>query len=178
MILKEDIKTRQKAKGDIATILGILDDLPSDDAVAFIKWMSRKASMYRDAILYASYPILPENMQRGDIVLCDLGVNIPHEFSDRETGKHFVLFWAQQGHNAIVIPITSKRAEENNQFIVSIGAVAGLPEDENYVKLDAIRSVSLRRISRIHGFSSGKTHSDVAVIKIKKALINVFINDQ
>ena len=164
-ILKDLPTQRQRLKGDLATIIGELDELSVDDARAFIKWTCKKAKLYKKAILHRPYTDLPTNMQRGDIVLCDLGINVPPEFSDSGTGKHFVVFWAQQGHNAIVIPITQKRPPANNIFTIPVGEVSGLPNHQNYVKLDALRAVSLHRISRVFGEAEGKFHSE-RIVKI------------
>lgn len=173
--LKDSLTQRQQLKGDLATILGELDELEEDDARAFIKWTCKKAKLYKKSILCLSYSNLPTDMRRGDIVMCDLGVNIPPEFSDRGTGKHFVVFWAQQGHNAIVIPITQKHPSESNIFTISIGEVSGLPNYENYIKLDAVRSVSLRRISRVYGVAGGKLHSEKVVEIAKENIEKLFI---
>lgn len=175
---KDNILLRQHAKGDLSTILGVLDELNSNDAIAFIKWTSKKAHLFKDALLNIPYTNLPHDMARGDIVLCDLGINIPHEFSDMNTGKHFVIFWVQQGHNVVIIPITSKCSEECNPFLIPIGKIPGLPQKYNYAKLDSIRSVSLRRISRISGLKNGKIHCDEVVPKINNALLNLFVNTE
>lgn len=174
--LKYDTLRRQKLKGDLATVLGILDDIDSADAELFIKWMGRKAQLYSDAVSYKPYHNLPSDLKRGDIVLCDLGINIPPEFSDKNTGRHFVVFWAQQGHNAIVIPIT-KRVSDQNKYTILLGAIEGLPEKDNYIKLDAIRSVSLRRISRVAGFRNGKISGEHIIPVIKEAIIKYFVDD-
>ena len=175
-LLKSDNLRRQKLKGDLATVLGILDDIDSADAELFIKWMRLKTQLFCDAVSNKPYHNLPNNLKRGDIVLCDLGINIPPEFSDKKTGKHFVVFWAQQGHNAVVIPIT-KKANEQNKYTVLLGAIEGLPEKENYIKLDAIRSVSLRRISRVTGSRNGKISVEHIVPVIKDAIIKHFVDD-
>lgn len=162
-------------KGYLATILDELDDLDVEDAREFIKWTCKKASLYKKAILHTPYINLPINMQRGDIVLCDLGINIPPEFSDQGTGKHFVMFWAQQGHNAIVIPITQEQPPQENIFTIPVGRILGLPSENNYVKLDAIRSVSLRRILRVGGKAEGKLYSESASITAKKYFEKLFV---
>lgn len=175
-ILKNDISTRRRLKGDLSTILGTLDEINSTEAVAFIKWMSKKAQLYKDAILDKPYSSLPKDIQRGDIVLCDLGINIPHEFSDKNTGKHFVMVWCQQGHNVLVIPITSKSSNNKNPYVIPIGKISGLPNMCNFAKLDALRSVSLRRLSPISGFCNGKIHSEETIDKIKNILFKLFIS--
>ena len=111
-ILKNSLNERQRLKGDLATILGELDDLNVEDAREFVKWTCKKAMLYRKAILHSPYTNLPTNMQRGDIVLCDLGINIPPEFSDKETGRHFVVFWAQQLHSDCAKEIIRKYFEK------------------------------------------------------------------
>lgn len=173
--LKDSQTLRQKLKGDLATLLGTLDDLDVEDAQAFVKWTCKKANIYRKALIENTFSNLPENMCQGDIVLCDLGVNIPPEFSDIRTGKHFVIYWAQQGHNVIVIPITRKCHDSNNDFLIPIGKIDGLSDEENYIKLDSIRSVSLHRISRISGNKAGKIHSDIIVNIVKENMKKLFI---
>lgn len=176
-ILKDLPVQRQKLKGDLATILSELDELNEDDAKAFIKWTCKKAKLYKKAVLHLPYSDLPTNMQRGDIVLCDFGINIFPEFSDKGTGKHFAVFWAQQGHSVIVIPITQRHPSADNIFTIPIGEVLGLPNQHNYIKLDAIRAVSLRRISRISGTAEGKLRSEKVVRIIKKYLEKLYISD-
>ena len=177
MQLKDDMIRRQHLKGDLSTILGILDFANCEDAEDFIKWMSKKAQMYQTASSPESHLRLPSNLVRGDIVMCDFGINIRPEFSDKGGRKHFAMFWSQQGHNAIVIPITTKFPGDQNKHTVPIGSINGFSEKENYIKIDSIRSVSLYRLSRIAGHRNGKIAAQHIIPKVKKALTEFLIDD-
>ncbi len=95
-------------------------------------------------------------MERGDIVLVQLGMNISPELSDDGTGKHFCMIWKQQGLNFIIIPLT-KHPQNKNKLSVDLGIIPNMPGGiHTYAKIDAIRSVSLHRLFRIKGLHDGK----------------------
>lgn len=175
-LLKNNLKVRNKLKGEFSTILGELDEIDENDAIDFIKWMGKKCKIYCKALLNKPYPVLPNKMSRGDIVLCDLGINIPPEFSDKNTGKHFVVVWLQQGHNIVVIPITQKKPPYSNKYVIDIGRISGISAETNYARLDSICSVSLRRISRVCGTPNGKLTSTLIREKINSKFLELFVD--
>ena len=81
--------------------------------------------------------------------------------------------------NLVVIPLTSK---ENNEslFCFDLGFIPDLCKDNethSYLKLDAIRSISKRRVGRMPNKENGKVHlSDKVMNKIYKAIKMSFLN--
>ena len=79
--------------------------------------------------------------------------------------------------NVVVIPLTSQKPN-GNELSFDIGIIEGLNEKENhsYLKLDAIRSVSKRRIGRINNKTGGKvTISDEKIEEVKNIIVKSFI---
>lgn len=173
--LKNNISLRNRLKGNLSTLLDNLDDIEDNKAERFVKWCQEKSSYYRDGILKNRYNPLPNSMKRGDIVMCELGINVPPEFGNDGTGNHFVIIWGQQGHNMIVIPTTKQKPPTSNIYTIELGVIDGLPPVVTYAKLDAIREVSLRRISRVFGATDGKIYNDAVVEKINESFKDLFI---
>jgi len=169
-------KNREQLKGLFATIFGNLRELSDTDIKKFFSWMMRKSKLYADAIQKTKFNILPDKLVRGDIVFCSFGTNIYPEFSDKETEKHYAIIWLQQGYNFVVIPITKQGSKTNNPYSVPLGKIPNMPAEENYAKLDAIRSVSIRRISRVSGVSGGKIVCPQVKERVNDALYKLFID--
>ena len=176
-ILKNNTQLRNSLKGRLSTLLSNIDDIEETKAELFVKWCESKSKFYKDGILKSRYKALPNSMQRGDIVMCELGINIPPEFGNDGTGKHFVVVWGQQGHNLIVIPITKETPPKTNIYTIALGSITGMPSPNNYAKLDAIRTVSLRRISKVFGPKDGKIVEPKVRTIINTAMKNLFIDD-
>jgi uncharacterized protein YifN (PemK superfamily) len=172
--LKENQKLRNSLKGVLSTALSNLDELCENQAEMFVRWVQDKSLLYKRGLLKESYHPLPNKIERGDIVMCELGINVPFEFGNDGTGKHYVIVWAQQGHNLIVIPITKQAPPEANVHTIKIGEICGMPEKVNYAKLDAIRTVSLRRIHKVFGQKDGKIVDSKIIPIINKAIIELF----
>lgn len=112
-------------------------------------------------------------------MLVDFGINVGHEFSDMFRDKHFALVWAQQGQVFIVIPLTKQPQKTDNKFVVNLGNIPGLPgERDSFARLDSIRSVSIRRITRMKERPEGKiTLMDSDVLqKIQIAIRENFLD--
>ncbi|MCC5910475.1 MAG: type II toxin-antitoxin system PemK/MazF family toxin [Clostridiaceae bacterium] len=172
--LRNDPTLQGVAKGKLNSIYSELLDIDSKKAIKVINWFLDKSKYFNKT----KYPFLPQNMSRGDIVRAYFGVNIPPEFSDEDTDGHFVLIWMQQGHNFIVIPLTKQAQPKSNVLGVNLGKIDGMPEVvDTYAKVDAMRSVSIRRIRRINEKSDGKiTIKDEKVLKkIKDVFQEYFI---
>jgi uncharacterized protein YifN (PemK superfamily) len=177
-ILKQDIEIRNSIKGKLASIVSELDEVESLDALKMIDWYLDKSKYYKKALNKERFQRLPDNMNKGDIVLVDYGININPEFGDNNTIYHFGLIWAQQGHNFIIIPLTKKEQPKSNKLGVNLGKIKGLPKnDDTYAKIDAIKSVSIRRIKRLKEQSSGKiTITDKDVLKkISDVFLQYFV---
>lgn len=175
-ILRDDVQKRNEIKGKLDTVFSNMLDLSVEKASLFIDWCMDKSSLYNAALLKKNYPKLPKSMQRGDIVMCQLGINVPPEFGNDGTGRHFVVIWGQQGHNFIVIPITKQAPPPGNIHTIKLGNINGLPDACSYAKLDAIRTVSIRRIGRVLGQKDGKIVSPTVRTKINQAIINLFVD--
>ena len=144
--LKNDINSQGIIKGKLASIYSELLNADTSSALKTVDWYLQKTK----AFTTSKFPFLPNNMQRGDIVRVHFGINIPPEFSDDDTDGHFALIWAQMGHNLIVIPLTKQPQPKENFLSVNLGKIQGLPIDtDTFAKIDAIRSVSIKRIRRI-----------------------------
>lgn len=172
-LLKNNISMRNSIKGKLSTILSFIDEIDENIANDLVNWFIKQAEHYDKHINKKRFHKLPDNISRGDIVLADLGMNIHPELSDSGTDKHFVLIWGQQGQNFIVIPLTKHPQPAYNNYGVNLGKIAGLPTDnDTYAKIDAIRSISIRRIHRIKEQPNGKiVISDIALLE---SISNIF----
>ena len=174
MKLRNNINKRNIILGKLKNILNNLDNVDSRKAENLIDWFVEKSSYYNkieNNLLFQRYP---SNMQRGDIVLVQLGMNIFPELSDDNTGKHFCMIWAQQGQNFIIIPLT-KHSQNGNRLSVDLGVIPNMPNGINtYAKIDAIKSVSIRRLYRIQGLIDGKI---VTSKELQDKISNVIIKE-
>ena len=167
--LKDNHQSIIKAKSKLMSIISELGEVEEDSAIEFITWCLEKSKYHKKHKLKEKLSALPYQMQRGDIVKVNFGINIGDEFSDSGTGSHFAVYWEQNGFQIIVIPISAEeRQPQKNKFAQNIGQIEGLPKgNDSYAKIDMIRSVSIRRISRIYGQADGK----ISLSKIKPEAI-------
>ena len=125
------------------------------------------------------YQTQPDNLSRGDIVWCEFGINVGAELSDYKTKGHYAVVWTIDLGNVIVIPLTSQKPN-SNELTFDIGVIKGLNEKDDvhsYLKVDAIRSVSKRRIGRIIGKENGKIILDNSKVNlIKKIIYDTFLS--
>lgn len=156
--LKESHQSTIKAKSKLMSIISELGEVEEESALEFISWCLEKSKYHKKHKLKEKLSGLPYKMQRGDIIKVDFGINIGDEFSDSGTGPHFAIYWEQNGFQIIVIPISAEeRKPEKNDFAQNIGQIPGLPKGkDSYAKIDMIKSVSIRRISKIYGQKDGK----------------------
>ena len=92
----------------------------------------------------------------------------------RNYGNFLVL--RRKTGNFIVIPITKQAPPPGNIHTIKLGNINGLPAACSYAKLDAIRTVSIRRIGRVLGQKDGKIVSPTVRTKINQAIINLFVD--
>ena len=132
--------------------------MPSDKALEIVDWHLKKSNYHKKHYSKERFPPLPKNMERVDMIRVNFGLNIGDEFSDNGVSSHFAIYWAQNGYQIVVIPISSQeRQPEKNSYAVNIGHIPGLPKDsDSYAKIDMLRSINIRRISKITGKSEGK----------------------
>lgn len=176
MLLKNNTNKRNIVLGRLQDILNKLDNIDVRKAEKLVDWFVEKSEYYNKLENNLLFQRCPNNMERGDIVLVQLGMNIFPELSDDDTGKHFCMIWAQQGQNFIVIPLT-KHSQNVNRLSADLGIIPNMPNGVNtYAKLDAIRSVSIRRLYRIQGVSDGKiTTSKDLQDKISNVILKEFV---
>lgn len=96
------------------------------------------------------------------------------------TKGHYALVWAVDLGNIVVIPLSSRDAVGSN-LTFDIGVIPELNEDDSdthsYLKLDAIRSISKRRIARMSGRENGKiTLSEDNIRLVEQAIKIAFLN--
>ena len=148
-------------------------------AMEYLIWLDKQTIYFRDSILRHSYGVQPNDLQRGDIIWVEFGVNIGTELSDIFTKGHYALVWEVDFGNAVVIPLTSRNSC-NSPLCLNLGVIEGLNGEKtnSYLKLDAIRSISKRRISRLNNKSNGKIVLDKERINLVKIHIyTYFIED-
>ena len=175
-------KAKQKdAKHAFNSIYKKLSSIDSEIAGEFIAWLDKKATYFKESINKSGYNTQPDNIKRGDIVWVEFGINVGTELSDFNTKGHYALVWAVDLGNIVVIPLSSRDAIGSN-LTFDIGVIPELNEDDSdthsYLKLDAIRSISKRRIARMIGRDDGKITLSKENIKVVEEAIKVaFLNN-
>ena len=157
-----------------------LVNLDQDLCLQYLLWLEKKTMYFRQSVLRVSYMSQPDDIKRGDIVWVEFGVNVGNELSDVFTKGHYALVWAVDLGNVVVIPLTSRNSY-NSMLCLDLGIINGLNDDgltKSYLKLDAIRSVSKRRIARMPNKPHGKlTLSSNQLDKVKEHIFNYFIKE-
>ena len=172
---KKNIK--EKTKKIFSSIENNLSSLDEEFALEYLSWLDKKTMYIKKTYLKEGYKAQPDNLTRGDIVWCEFGINVGAELSDYKTKGHYALVWMIDLGNVVVIPLTSQKPN-GNDLSFDIGIIEGLNEKENhsYLKLDAIRSVSKRRIGRINNKIGGKVSlSQDKIEEVKKIISKSFI---
>ena len=154
-------------------------NIDSEIATEFIEWFDKKATYLKQYEQKSSYLPQPDDLKKGDIVWVEFGINVGTELSDRNKKGHYAVVWAIDLGNIIVIPLSSKPIH-NSKLSLDLGIIDELNlENENahsYLKVDAIRSICKRRISRMSKQQTGKiTLSPQKVNMISNFLKNNFI---
>lgn len=146
-------------------------------AKEYLEWIDKKTTYFKESIDKVGYKTQPDNLQRGDVVWAEFGINIGTELSDFNTRGHYALVWCIDLGNLVVIPLSSRDAP-GSALTYDLGNIPELGEEgaHSYLKLDAIRSISKRRIARMPGRKGGKvTLSDEVIDKVKRAITMSFI---
>ena len=154
-------------------------NIDSEIATEFLEWFDKKATYLKQYEQKSSYLPQPDDIKKGDIVWVEFGINVGTELSDRNKKGHYAVVWAIDLGNVIVIPLSSKPIN-NSKLSFDLGIIDELNlENENshsYLKVDAIRSICKRRISRMSKQQTGKiTLSKEKVDMISNFLKNNFI---
>lgn len=155
-------------------------NLDPDLTMQYLLWLEKKTTYFRQSVLKVSYSAQPDDLKRGDIVWVEFGVNIGNELSDIFTKGHYALVWAIDLGNVVVIPLTSRNSY-NSKLCLDLGIIKGLNDDgitRSYLKLDAIRSVSKRRIGRMPNKPHGKLFlNELQLEKVKKHILKYFVKE-
>ena len=157
-----------------------LINLDPDIAMQYLLWLERKTLYFRQSVLKVSYGSQPDDIKRGDIIWVEFGVNVGNELSDVFTKGHYALVWAIDLGNVVVIPLTSRNSY-NSMLCLNLGIIEGLNDEvatNSYLKLDAIRSVSKRRIGRMQSRPQGKLSLNSEQLeKVKNHIFNYFVKE-
>lgn len=157
-----------------------LINLDPDLVLQYLLWLEKKTLYFRQSVLKVSYGAQPDDIKRGDIVWVEFGINIGNELSDVFTKGHYAVVWAVDLGNVVVIPLTSRNSY-NSMLCLDLGIINGLNDDgltRSYLKLDAIRSVSKRRIGRMPNKQYGKLMlNDNQLEKVKNHINNYFVKE-
>lgn len=175
---------RKSNKKRINTVLknieNKLNNIDSEVAEEYVEWIDRKTTYLKQSLDRSGYGPQPDDLKRGDIVWVEFGINVGTELSDHQTKGHYAIVWAVDLGNVIVIPLSSRPAP-GSCLTYDVGVIDGLVQEgvnyRSYLKLDAIRSVSKRRIGRMPGKNGGKVTIDEKLLItiqniIKKNLVD------
>jgi len=176
----KDKKAKRKFIKTIDHIEKNLSKVESETAVEFLDWLDRKTLFFRQTVNKSGYGKQPDDLSRGDIVWVEFGINVGTELSDYATKGHYAVVWAKDLGNVIVIPLTSK-SSLGSSLTYELGVIPNLVQENDnsisYLKLDAIRSISKRRIGRMPGKNGGKVRlSDENIEYIKSIIKSQFID--
>lgn len=145
-------------------------------AEEYLSWLDKKTDYFLESLEKQGYQTQPDDLNIGDVVWVEFGINVGTELSDYNTKGHYAVVIGLDLGNVIVIPLSS-RDGSNSALTFDIGVIEGLnyKNQHSYLKIDAIRSVSKRRIGRMVGKNNGKiTLSKKTFENVKKALAVAF----
>ena len=179
MKFKRDIKARESFYKVTKSIEQKLLNIDSEIASEFVDWFDKKATYLKQSMQKSSYLPQPDDLKKGDVVWVEFGINVGTELSDRNKKGHYAVVWAIDLGNIIVIPLSSKEIA-SSKLSLDLGVIDELNLDDakahSYLKVDAIRSICKRRISRMSKQSNGKVSlSDETIEKISNFLKDNFI---
>lgn len=171
---------KKKYKTTLLNIEKKLNGIDTEIASEYVDWLDRKTTFFRQSFERSGYGPQPDNLSRGDIIWVEFGINVGTELSDYLTKGHYAIVWVVDLGNVVVIPLSS-RPTTGSELTYDLGVISGLVQEgvnyRSYLKLDAIRSISKRRIGRMPGKSGGKVALDQETMdKIKEIIAESFIN--
>jgi len=154
---------RKKITATLKNIENKLNNIDIEVAEEYIEWIDRKTTYLKQSLDRSGYGPQPDDLKRGDIIWVEFGINVGTELSDHQTKGHYAIVWAVDLGNVIVIPLSSRPAP-GSCLTYDVGVIEGLVQEgvnyKSYLKLDAIRSISKRRIGRMPGKNGGKVTID------------------
>lgn len=179
MKFKRDVNANKKFNKVTKSIEKKLQNVDSEIALEFIEWFDKKASYLKQSLQKSSYLPQPDDLKKGDIVWVEFGINVGTELSDRNKKGHYAIVWKIDLGNIIVIPLSSKPIS-SSKLCYDLGIIKELNLDNSnahsYLKVDAIRSICKRRISRMSKQINGKISlSNNKIEEISNFLKNNFL---
>lgn len=172
----------EEIRQETSNLKQILDeklvDINYEIGLEYVEWLERQTEYFEQSYKKLGYGTQPDSLKRGDIIWVEFGINIGTELSDFNTRGHYAVCWAVDLGNLIVIPLSSRDAP-GSALTFDLGVIEGLGDDgrHSYLKLDAIRSVSKRRIARMANSATGKIElPDETVKAIQEAIRNSFVD--
>ena len=166
--------SKKKINTTLKNIENKLHNIDSEVAEEYIEWIDKKTTYLKQSLDRSGYGPQPDDLKRGDIVWVEFGINVGTELSDHQTKGHYAIVWAVDLGNVIVIPLSSRPAP-GSCLTYDVGVIEGLVEEgvnyKSYLKLDAIRSVSKRRIGRMPGKCGGKVTIDQKLLNTVQDII-------
>lgn len=166
--------SKKKINTTLKNIENKLNSIDIEVAEEYIEWIDKKTTYLKQSLDRSGYGPQPDDLKRGDIVWVEFGINVGTELSDHQTKGHYAIVWAVDLGNVIVIPLSSRPAP-GSCLTYDVGVIEGLVDEgvnyRSYLKLDAIRSVSKRRIGRMPGKCGGKVTIDDKLLNTVQDII-------
>lgn len=166
--------SKKKINTALKNIENKLNNIDVEVAEEYIEWIDKKTTYLKQSLDRSGYGPQPDDLKRGDIVWVEFGINVGTELSDHQTKGHYAIVWAVDLGNVIVIPLSSRPAP-GSCLTYDVGVIEGLVDEgvnyRSYLKLDAIRSVSKRRIGRMPGKCGGKVTIDDKLLNTVQDII-------
>jgi uncharacterized protein YifN (PemK superfamily) len=178
MLFLNNKKNRHFSRKIFKSIESKLYGIDEEIANEYLCWLDKKTNYLKKTLDKEGYGLQPDNLTQGDIVWVEFGINVGTELSDYKTKGHYGVVWKVDLGNVIVIPLSSNKTN-GSTLTYDIGIIEGLNESENtisYLKLDAIRSISKRRIGRMNNKDNGKLELSKEKIElIRRAIFDSFV---
>ena len=166
--------SKKKISSALKSIENKLSNINTEIAEEYIEWIDRKTTYLKQSLDRSGYGPQPDDLKRGDIIWVEFGINVGTELSDHQTKGHYAIVWAVDLGNVIVIPLSSRPAP-GSCLTYDVGVIDGLVDEgvdyRSYLKLDAIRSISKRRIGRMPNKNGGKVTIDENLLSLIQNLI-------
>lgn len=179
MLFKSSKRNKKILENTFDSIEKRLSKLDFELAKEYLNWLERKTAYLESSANKKSYLNQPKNLKPGDIVWVEFGINVGTELSDFKTKGHYALVINVSLGNVVVIPLSKN--ESVNSLYIDLGVIEELNDQDSkkhsILKVDAIRSVSKRRIGKINGVKEGKVtlpkeKFDNIKIEIEKVLFD------
>ena len=178
MLFLNNNKNRSFSKKIFKSIESKLHSIDYEMANEYLLWLDKKTDYLKKTYDKEGYLNGIEHLEQGDVVWVEFGINVGTELSDYKTKGHYGVVWNVDLGNVIIIPLSS-RETSGSELTFDLGIIDELNDKEqnhSYLKLDAIRSVSKRRIGRMNNKENGKIHlDDERISLIKEAIYKSFV---